>query len=150
MPKIRHMDTKGLVQESGASVTFEQGQITRTLSHVAAELTLTADGATQVTDTATNVLPAGCLVLGFKVEVIEAGSAASAISEIGHNGDGDAFIADAGLNNNDATGSKAAHALTKSTVLASAQKIRVKHAAIANGAGNAGKVRVTVLIEQFS
>lgn len=149
MPKIRHMETKGLVQEGGSSVTFEQGQITRTLSHVAAELTLTADGVTQVTDTATNVLPEGCLVLGFKVEVIEAGSAASAISAIGHNSDPDAFIANAGLNNN-ATGSKAAHALTKATVLSAAQKIRVTHAAIAAGAGNAGKVRVTVLIEQFS
>lgn len=149
MPKIRHIDTKGLVQESGASVTFEQGQITRTLSHVAAELTLTADGNTTTTDTATSVLPLGSRVLGFKVEVIEAGAAASAISAVGHNGDPDAFIADAALNNN-TLGTKVAHAATESTVLAAAQKIRVTHASIADAAGNAGKVRVTVLVEQFS
>jgi len=149
MPKIRHMDTKGLVQESGAGVTFEQGQITKTISHVTDTLTLTADGATAFTQSATNNLPKGCRVLGFKVEVIEAGSVDSAISKIGHSGDSDAFIANVGLNNN-TVGSKSGFALTETTVLDAARKLKVEHAAIAAGAGKAGKVRVTALIEQVS
>ena len=149
MPKIRHMDTKGLVQESGAGVTFEQGQITKTISHVTDTLTLTADGATTFTQSATDNLPKDCRVLGFKVEVIEAGSIDSAISKIGHSNDADAFIANALLNNN-AVGSKSGFALTETTVLDAARKLRVEHVAIAAGAGNAGKVRVTALIEQVS
>ena len=149
MPKIRHIDTKGLVQESGSGVTFEQGKLTRTVRHITDTLTLVSDGVATTTDSAENNLPAGCRVLAYKVEVVEAGSVASAISAIGHDGDADAFTANAVLNNNTA-GSDAGFALSESTVLAVAQALRVTHATIAAGAGNASKVRVTVLIEEVS
>jgi len=148
MPKIRHMETKGLVQESGSGITFEQGQITKTFSHVTETFFLTSNGAAQFTDS-TETLPAGCRVLGYKVEVVTAGSIDAAITNIGHAGDADAFVANAGLNNN-AVGSDAGFALQESAVLGGAAALRVTHAAIAAGAGNAGKVRVTALIEQVS
>ena len=148
MPKIRHMQTKGLVQESGSGITFEQGQITKTLSHVTETFSLTSNGAATTTDS-TVTLPAGCRVLGYKVEVVTAGSEASSITAIGHANDADAFVANAGLNNN-AVGSDAGFALQESAVLGAARALRVTHQAIDDGAGNAGKVRVTALIEQVS
>ena len=85
----------------------------------------------------------------YKVEVVTAGSANSAITAIGHANDADAFVADAGLNNN-AVGSDAGFALQESAVLGVARALRVTHEAIADAAGNAASVRVTALIEQVS
>ena len=67
MPKIRHSDTKGLVQETGSGVTLEQGQLTRTVRALTATVTTAANPATT---TATGITLPSCRVLGYKLEVL--------------------------------------------------------------------------------
>ena len=147
MPKIRHMDTKGLVQEGGASVTFEQGQITRTLKHLTA--TVNTTNGTTTTDLGITP-PAGSRALGYKIEVLSAtGAQAGNITDLGFkNADVDA-IADGITLAANAVGSNVAFAAAASRDNdMPATELMITHAD-PGGAGKSSEVRVTVLIEIF-
>ena len=147
MPKIRHMDTKGLVQESGASVTFEQGQITRTLKHLTATVN-TANG-----DTTTDlgiIPPAGSRAIGYKIEVLSAtGAPAGNITDLGFKGADVDAIADGIALTANAAGSNVAFAAVASRDNdMPATELMITHTD-PGGAGKSSEVRVTVLIETF-
>ena len=93
MPKIRHSDTKGLVQETGSGVTVEQGQITRTISALTNTITTVGRNANTSTDTGITP-PAGSRILGWKVEILSVtGNPAGNLEDLGFKGgDVDAMI----------------------------------------------------------
>lgn len=151
MPKIRHMETKGLVQEGGSSVTFEQGQITRTLKH----LTATVNTANGTTTTDLGITPpAGSRALGYKIEVLSATSGALApagnITDLGFKaGDIDAIADGITLAANTAGSNVAFAAAASRDNDMPATELMITHTD-PGGAGKSSEVRVTVLIEQFS
>lgn len=146
MPKIRHMDTKGLVQESGASVTFEQGEITRTIKHLTATVS-TANGTT-TTDLGITP-PAGSRALGFKIEVLSVtGAPAGNITDLGFSGGDVDAIADGITLDAGTVGSISEFAAAASRDAdMPATELMLTHTD--PGAGASSEVRVTVLLEFF-
>ena len=147
MPKIRHIDTKGLVQETGSGVTHEQGQITRTLKHLTATVS-TADG-----DSTTDLgitPPAGSRALGYKIEVLSAtGGPAGNITDLGFKaGDIDAIADGITLAANTAGSNVAFAAAASRDNDMPATELMITHTD-PGGAGKSSEVRVTVLIETF-
>lgn len=150
MPKIRHMDTKGLVQESGSGVTFEQGQITRTIS--ALTNTITTVGRNANTSTDTGITPAaGSRILGWKVEILSVtGNPAGNLADLGFKGGDVDAIADGFDLDASVVGTARGAALTAARDAdASGAELLLTHTA--PGAADVGsEVRITVLVETFA
>ena len=91
MPKIRNVDTRGLVQESGRGVTFEQAGLVITRDYV--EATVDTANGTTTTDCGIS-LPANCRIIAYKVSVIAVtGTPAGNITDLGFKaGDVDAIM----------------------------------------------------------
>ena len=148
MPKIRNTSLRGLIQESGSGVTFEQGQLTRTLSI----LTATVDTANGDTSTNLGITPtAGMRCLGYKIEILDATSApAGNITSLGDAGDADRYSGSITLAAATVGGSKVAAAASAARDAdLPATEIAIAHAD-PGGAGKTSKVRVTLLMESFS
>ena len=146
MPKIRHMDTKGLVQETGSGVTLEQGQITRTVRALTKTVTTAANPATT---TAAGITLPSCRVLGYKLEVLSVtGAPAGDITDLGTAGDDDLISGTIALDMG-STGSLAAPAAATARDVDVSGALVLTHAA-AGDADRSCSVRVTVLIEEFA
>ena len=150
--QIEMTDSKGLVQKAvGNSQVITIGQITRTIRTLENTVTSEADAAT-ATDTGI-VPPAGCRILGYKIEVVSVtGAPAGSITDLGFkNGDLDAIT---GTTNKalamNALGSLALPAADAArNADASGAELTLTH----EGTGDAAAVcdiRVSVTIEEFS
>ena len=146
MPKIRHTDTKGLVQETGSGVTLEQGQLTRTVR----ALTNTVETAAHpATTTATDITLPSCRVLGYKLEVLSVtGAPAGNITDLGTGADDDLISGTIALDMG-SVGSLAAPAAATARDVDVSGALSLTHAA-AGAANRSCSVRVTVLIEEFA
>ena len=150
--QIDMLDTKGLVVRSqGSSQNIIQGQLTRSISVLSAEVTLS--NGTE-TDTTINI-PDGALCLGFKIERLVDGAANVNITKLGTNAAGvNADAKDEALgaftlaNDENATTTvvKACPSASRNAPIG-AIDLHVTHGAINN---NGAKIRVSVMIEQFS
>ena len=148
MPKIRNTDIKGLVQEPGSGVTFEQGALKREL------VILSATVDTAGTGTDLGITPeAGDRCLGYKIEILSTtGGPANNLTDLGYKaGDDDAIsgpVASIAMPQNTvATRARPANAVTRDADM-TATELHLKHGN--PGGGKSARVRVTVLLERYS
>ena len=104
MPKIFTSDSKGLVQKSGTGIDFDNLGTGLRLKHIdsGAAITLkvktmdvTINDSDTTTDTTGNFVPAGSRIVAAGVEVVTASSNTFNITDLGLDGDADAFFTSA-------------------------------------------------------
>ena len=150
--QIEMTDSKGLVQKAvGNSQVMTIGQITRTIRTLENTVTTSAHAGT-TTDTGITP-PAGCRILGYKLEILSVtGVPAGAITDLGFKaGDVDAISGTTDL----ALAMNAVGTLVRPAadpvrnVNVPATEIMITHEA-AGAADRSCEVRVSIVIEEFS
>ena len=151
MPKIRSIDTKGLVQQPGRGTSLEQSGLIVTRDYV----TATVDTANGTTTTDLGIsLPSACRIVAYKVSIISSsGTPAGNVTDLGFKGgDVDAIMDGKTLTAATAGGSQAGQPATLGVGTENATpttQLMITHTD-PGGAGKTSKVKVVVLYETYA